>query len=144
MYAQSGIQHTSIVVECLIFRKYWRIIIFFGGGGAKTTAQSSERPLDKKMLDTGIFLTRKFDKSQTASLVKWNNSLRSFFFKCCIKLKQCLKARFLPAQIDNKTSSIKGKLIDVPCGKWCCPPLSPPTIHLDFSTLYFKPLHSKI
>lgn len=96
------------------------------------------------MLDTGIFLTRKFDKSQTASLVKWNNSLRSFFFKCCIKLKQCLKARFLPAQIDNKTSSIKGKLIDVPCGKWCCPPLSPPTIHLDFSTLYFKPLHCKI
>lgn len=64
-------------------------------------------------------------------------------FKMLHKFKRWPKARFLPAQID-KTSSIKGKLIDVSCGKWRCPPLSPPTIHLDFSTLYFKPLHSKI
>lgn len=64
-------------------------------------------------------------------------------FKMLHKFKRWPKARFLPAQID-KTSSIKGILIAVSCGKWRCPPLSPPTIHLDFSTLYFKPLHSKI
>lgn len=143
MYAQSGIQHTSIVVECLIFRKILTIH-YFGGGGGQNHSPIKWKAFGQKMLDTGVFLTRKFDKSQTASLVKWNHSLRSIFLKCYIKLKQCLKARFLPAQIDNKTSSIKGKLIDVPCGKWCCPPLSPPTIHLDFSTLYFKPLLSKI